>query len=133
MDIQDRNTQIPREEMWLVFLVMGFLGSLTIASEDIVIVYQGRVSGQHAVTIGYLLAGIASAGLYNYYRAMKARMSEMRIFSRMFWLVYALCMALPFVFDRITLYQPVKGILLVASVVFVGIFGHVFYSKIKAI
>jgi hypothetical protein len=119
--------------MWLVFLVMGFLGSLTIAREDIVILYQGRVSGQHAVAIGYLLAGIASVGLYNCYRAMQAKMAHMRTVSRCFWLGYALFMALPFVFDRIVFLQPAEGILLVGSAVLVGVFGHIFYSKIKSL
>lgn len=121
----------PREEMWLVFLIMGFLGALTIAREDFILVYQGRISGQHAVAIGYLLAGMASVGLFKSYKAFQKPMEKIPRFSKVFWTVYACCMALPFVFDRLELPQPAEGILLVCPVVVIGILGHILYSRLK--
>ena len=131
MKTNNEKSAFPKEEMWLVFLVMGFLGALTIAREDFILVYQGRVSGQHAVAIGYLLAGMASVGLFKSYKAFQKSMEKIPKFSKVFWTVYASCMALPFVFNRLELPQPVEGVLLVCSVVAIGILGHIFYSRLS--
>jgi len=117
--------------MWLIFLMMGFLGALTIAHENFILVYQGEISGQHAVAIGYLLAGIASTGLFICYRGMQKSPGEIPKLSRLFWIIYAVCMALPFVFDRLKLPQPAEGVLLVLSGIVIFVLGHHFYSTLK--
>jgi hypothetical protein len=123
----------PREDMWLVFLAMGFLGALTIAREDIKVVYQGRISGKQAVAVGYLMASCASIGLFTYYRALREWMDKLPTFSRLFWCGYAACMALPFVFNRLALFQPLEGVLLLVSGVTIGVLGHLFYSRLKSL
>lgn len=131
MSINGNKKILPTEEMWLVFLMMGYLGSLTIAREDFILVYQGRISGQHAVVIGYLLAGLASVGLLKFYKAFQKPMEKIPRFSKVFWMAYVFCMALPFIFDRLELLQPAEGLLLVFPVVAIGILGHIFYSRLK--
>ena len=128
-----KKSVFPKEEMWLIFLVIGFLGALTIAHENFILVYQGEISGQHAMAIGYLLAGIASIGLFICYRGMQKSMGEIPKLSRLFWIVYAVCMALPFVFDRLKLPQPAEGVLLTLSLVSVSVFGHYFYSTLRKV
>lgn len=132
MKTNNDKSVFPKEEMWLVFLMMGFLGALTIAREDFILVYQGRVSGQHAVVIGYLLAGMASVGLFKYYKVFQKPMEKIPRFSKVFWTVYASCMALPFVFNRLELLQPIEGILLVFPAVAIMALGHNFYSNLKS-
>jgi len=133
MKTNNDKSVFPKEEMWLVFLMMGFLGALTIAREDFILVYQGRISGQHAVAIGYLLAGMASVGLFKSYKAFQKPMEKIPRFSKIFWAVYASCMALPFVFDRLELPQPTEGILLVCPAVAIMALGHNFYSKLRSV
>jgi len=133
MKTNNQKSVFPKEEMWLLFLVMGFLGAVTIAREDFVLVYQGRISGQHAVMIGYLLAGLASIGLFICYRGMQKSMKNIPKLSRLFWIVYAVCMALPSIFDRLELHQPAEGVLLFSSFVAVAIFGHHFYSTLRKV
>jgi hypothetical protein len=121
----------PQEATFLLFLVMGLLGSVTIAREHFVVVYQGYLSGPQAVLLGYLLAFSASFGLFNFYRRVEHYMAKIRNYSRLFWWLYALCIAMPFVCSRISILKNIEGLCLILTIGIVIIYGHIFYSRLK--
>ena len=123
----------PQEVIFLLFLVMGLLGSVTIAREHFVVVYQGFLSGQQAVLLGYFLAFSASFGLFNFYRRVDRYMAKIRNYSRLFWWFYALCIAIPFVCSRISVLKNIEGLCLILTIAIIIIYGHIFYSRLKVI
>ncbi len=131
MKINSEKNVFPTEVMWLWFLIMGLLGALTIARESFILAYLGKITGQHAVVIGYLLAGMASIGLFKCYRASQKSMEKFPKFFRLFWAVYATSMTLSFIFERLELPQPAHGILLIFLAATIAAFGHNFYCKLK--
>lgn len=124
---------VPREKPFLLALFMGFVGSLTLATERFGLFYWGRAEGNDAVRIGYVIALVSCYILYCYFRPISGIIKNHLILLIIFSALYSISLALPFFLDLFVSNKIVIALSLSLTPIAIVYGGHLFHCRLNSL